>query len=95
MLEIRLAPRDAPAPVGRCSVASCAGSGSRTPVLRIALAGSAHVSRVRLPAHLCPRHASGFSERFLTEARRASIELALRTRGRKPPDWSRTDVVLE
>lgn len=95
MLEIRLAPLDPAAPADRCSVARCADAGSRTPVLRIALSGSEHVSRVRLPAHLCARHASGFPERFLTEARRASIELALRTRGRKPPDWSRTDVVLE
>lgn len=94
MLEISLAP-DAAALTVRCSVARCDHSASRTPILRIALFGSDHVSRIALPAHLCAKHASSFPERFLTTARRAEIEASLRSRGKNAPDWARTEVVFE
>lgn len=76
----------------RCWVARCDDAPTHTPILRIALVGSDHVSRIALPAQLCAHHREAFAERFLTPSRRASIEESLRARGRAAPDWSRTGV---
>jgi hypothetical protein len=81
-------------PPARCWVASCAVPATLVPTLRIALLGSGHVSRIALPARVCAGHREGFAIRFLTPARRAAIEASLQARGRRPPDWSRTDVEL-
>jgi hypothetical protein len=88
----RVAPESRVAPAARCCIARCTGAAMHLPILRIALLGSERVSRIALPAHLCAGHRDGFADRFLTPARRATIEASLRSRGRSPPDWSRTEV---
>jgi hypothetical protein len=82
-------------PPSRCCVDRCVGAPTLTPVLRIRLVGSERVSRVVLPGHVCAAHRASFGDRFLTAARRTSIESALRARGRSAPDWARTAVEFE
>lgn len=95
MFEIRIEPsadEPSPEPVLACHVARCTSPATHRPVLYISLVGSAHVSRVALPARVCERHRDAFSEHFLTPERRAQMESALRSRGRETPDWARTRV---
>jgi hypothetical protein len=80
------------APGVPCHVARCRASASFTPVLCVALLGRERMSRVSLPAQVCREHREAFAERFLTPARRATIETSLRSHGRDSPDWSRTHV---
>jgi hypothetical protein len=75
-----------------CHVARCGSAADYTPILCIALVGRERVSRVALPALVCGDHRDGFTERFLTPARRTKIEVSLRAHNRDSPDWSRTHI---
>ena len=77
-----------------CDVSHCRAIATHTPVLRVALMGHDHVSRVMLPKRVCFEHRDRFAERFLTPARRANMEASLLAHGRDAPDWARTYIVF-
>ncbi len=77
-----------------CEVSGCAATATHRPVLCIALLGHDHVSRVTLPTRVCIEHRDRFAERFLSPARRASMEASLLAHGRDAPDWARTYVTF-
>jgi hypothetical protein len=79
----------------RCHVAPCKAVATHTPILRIALRGSEHVSFVTLPMSVCDDHRDCFAEQFLTPERRAKMETTLQTSRRGSPDWDRTWVEFE
>ncbi len=81
-------------PRAACWVKGCAEYAPYTPVLNVVLCRGEHVSRVSLPARLCPAHRADFPRLFLTPDRRASMEDALRAKGRAAPDWGRTTLVF-
>lgn len=66
-----------------------------TPILRVAQHDTEHISQIALPVRLCAGHRGVFPGLFLTKQRRATMEKALRARGRAAPDWSRTAVEFE
>jgi hypothetical protein len=75
-----------------CKVPKCHSAAIYTPVLCVAQLGRQRVSRVTLPAQVCREHRETFEAWFLTPARRASMEVSLRSHGRDSPDWARTHV---
>jgi hypothetical protein len=77
-----------------CWVKGCGEYAPYTPVLNVVLRQEQHVSRVALPARLCPGHRADFPRLFLTAERRASMEEALRAKGRAAPDWARTTLAF-
>jgi hypothetical protein len=78
-----------------CWVKGCRALARYTPILRVAQRDTEHVSPVALPVRLCATHRGVFPGMFLTTERRATMEDALRSRGRAAPDWSRTAVEFE
>ena len=77
-----------------CWVKGCCEYAPYTPVLNVVLQDEHRVSRVALPARLCPEHRADFPRLFLTPGRRASMEEALRAKGRGAPDWARTTLAF-
>jgi hypothetical protein len=75
-----------------CCVRACGADAPYTPVLYVAQQAREHLSCVRLPLRVCAAHLDGFQALYLTAQRRATMEGALRARGRAAPDWTRTTI---